>query len=132
GGNTTIGNSVATADVKGDGLRLNNVLGNIGFGTLNIFNDTGTGLCTRTAGGKVCAFALSNTGGAVNTTNGAAMDIDPVALSSTFTSVSSTNAPASGINLNTITGTLDLGTVSVTNAATTGLVFVNSSAAVTA
>jgi hypothetical protein len=116
GGNTTIGNSLATTDVKGDGLRLNNVLGSIGFGTLNIFNDTGTGLFIRTAGGKGGSFALSNTAGAVNTTNGAAMDIDPVALSSTFTTVSSTNAPAGGINLNTITGTLNLGNVSVTSA----------------
>ena len=131
GGNTAVGNSLATTDVKGDGLRLNNVLGSIGFGTLNIFNDTGTGLFIRTAGGKAGSFALSNTGGAINTTNGAAMDADPVALSSTFTSAS-TNAPVSGINLNTITGTLNLGNVSVTNAATTGLVFVNSSAAVTA
>jgi hypothetical protein len=132
GGNTTIGNSLVTTNIAGDGLRLNNVLGNLAFGTLNIFNDTGTGLFIRTAGGKGGSFAFGNTGGTINTTNGAAMDVDPVALNSTFTAVSSTNAAGAGINLNTVTGTLNLGNVSVTNATTTGLVLVNSSAAVTA
>ena len=132
GGSTTIGSLVTTTNVAGDGLRLNNVLGSIGFGTLNIGNDTGTGLFIRDGGGKGGTFAFGTAGGAVNTTNGAAMDIDPVAFNVTFTSVGSTNAAAYGINLDTITGTANLGNVSVTNTAGTGIRIVGSSATITA
>ena len=123
GGNTTIGDLVTTTNVSGDGLVLNNVLGDIAFGTLNIGNDNGTGLYIRDAAGKVGSFAFSNTGGSINTTNGSAMDIDPVTMNSTFANVKSTNANgqgistvANGIYLNTITGSVTINTGSITGA----------------
>lgn len=124
GGNTTIGSLVTTTNVTGDGLKMNSVLGDIAFGTLNIGNDNGAGLFIRDAGGKGGSFAFSNTGGTINTTNGPAMDIDPVTMNSTFASVSSTNANgqgssslANGINLNTVTGTVLINGGSITGAA---------------
>lgn len=123
GGNTTIGDLVTTTNITGDGLVLNNVLGNIAFGTLNIGNDNGTGLYIRDAAGKVGSFAFTNTGGSINTTNGAAMDIDPVTMNSTFASVTSTNANGqgistlgTGINLDTITGSVTINAGSITGA----------------
>ena len=127
GGNTTIGNTAITTNVTGDGLRLDDVLGEIAFGTLNIGNDSGTGLFIRDAGGKGGTFAFSNTGGTINTTNGSAMDIDPVVMNSTFASVSSSSANSqgsggsSGINLDTISGTVDINDGSITGA--TGAAF---------
>jgi hypothetical protein len=123
GGNLTIGSLVTTTNVTGDGLVLNNVLGDVAFGTLNIGNDNGTGLYIRDAAGKIGSFAFSNTGGTINTSNGPAMDIDPVTMNSTFASVSSTNANGqgisglgSGINLNTISGTVTINGGSITGA----------------
>ncbi len=123
GGNLSIGSLVTTTDVTGDGLVMNKVLGDIAFGTLNIGNDNGTGLFIRDAGGKGGSFAFGNTGGTINTTNGPAMDIDPVTMNSTFASVNSTNANGqgfsllgNGINLNTITGSVTINTGSITGA----------------
>ena len=123
GGNTTIGSLVTTTNVTGDGMVLDQVLGNIAFGTLNIGNDTGTGLYIRDATGKGGTFAFTNTGGTINTTNGPAMDIDPVTMNSTFASVSSTNANGqgastfgNGINLNTIAGSVTINGGSITGA----------------
>lgn len=123
GGNTTIGDLVTTTNITGDGLVLNNVLGDIAFGTLNIGNDNGTGLYIRDAAGKVGSFAFTNTSGSINTTNGAAMDIDPVTMNSTFASVKSTNANGqgastlgTGINLDTIAGSVTINAGSITGA----------------
>jgi hypothetical protein len=130
GGNTTIGNALATTDVTGFGLRLFNSKGSVGFGTLNIHNDTGTGLYAAPLPGD--SLTLSNTAGVISTTNGAALDITRVALNSTFASVSSTNAFTDGIALDTVSGTANMGNVSVTNATGAGIRFAGSSAAVTA
>lgn len=123
GGDTNIGNLMTTTNVTGDGLRLNQVLGDIAFGDLNIGNDNGTGLYIRDAGGKIGTFMFSNTGGTINTTNGTAMDIDPVTMNSTFASVSSSNANGqgssllgSGINLDTIAGSVTINGGSITGA----------------
>ena len=102
GGNTTVGS--LTNRVGGDGISFNNVAGNIGFGSLSIFNDNGTGLFVRDAGGKTGTFTISNTAGTVNTTNGTAMDIDPVQSNMTYSSVTSTNANGQGSSSNTAGG----------------------------
>ena len=132
GGATTITTS------SGDGLRMNNVLGDIAFTTLNITNDNGTGLYIRDAAGKGGSFNFSNTGGFINTTNGAAMDIDPVTMNSTFSSVSSTNAngqgissAANGINLDTISGTVTINGGSITGAQGDSFVVTGGNALVT-
>ena len=131
GGNTTIGSLVTTTDITGDGLSLDQVLGSIGFGTLNIGNDSGTGIYIRDAAGKGGSFAFATTGGSVNTTNGTALDIDPVALNMTLSSVTSSNATGSGILLDTVSGTANLGTVTVTNSGAAGVDVRNSTANVT-
>ncbi len=95
GGNTTIG-SIGNR-VEGDGFRMNNVLGGVAFGSLDIFNNNGTGWFVRDAGSKLTGtFALSTTSGTIDTTNGTAMDIDPVLVDLTFDAVSSTNANGQG------------------------------------
>ena len=58
--------------------------------------NNGTGIFVRDDAGKGGSFNFSNTSGTINTTNGAAMDIDPVAMNSTFDSVSSTGAAGQG------------------------------------
>ncbi|MEM8696685.1 MAG: inverse autotransporter beta domain-containing protein [Pseudomonadota bacterium] len=103
GGDMAIGSSGAR--VTGDGLRLNNVLGSIGFGDLDIFNDNGTALFVRDAGGKGGSFAFANSSGTIDATNGTALDIDPVAMNTVFDSVSASGG-ANGILLDTISGSV--------------------------
>ncbi|MEM7357661.1 MAG: inverse autotransporter beta domain-containing protein [Pseudomonadota bacterium] len=141
GGNTTVG--TIGNRVAGDGIRMNNVLGDIAFGTLNVFNDTGTGLFVRDAGTKGGgSFAISTTGGTIDTTNGTAMDIDPVMADFTFGSVSSTNANGQGSSNNQAGGVffdavdaqggaasnaVSIGTLSVTGSNGDGINIDNSS-----
>ncbi len=95
GGNTSIG--TIGNRVEGDGMRMNQVLGGVAFGTLDIFNNNGTGWFVRDAGSKGAGtFALSTTGGTADTTNGTALNIDPVMVDLTFASVTSTNANGQG------------------------------------
>ncbi|GHA13481.1 hypothetical protein GCM10008090_24020 [Arenicella chitinivorans] len=94
-GNTVVGINAANR-VQGDGVRLNNVLGDISFTNLNIFNDNGTGLYVRDAGGKTGTFSIAIAGGTVDTTNGTALDIDPVLANIVLGSVFSTNANGQG------------------------------------
>jgi len=95
GGNTSIG--TIGNRVEGDGFRMNQVLGGVAFDTLDIFSNNGTGWFVRDAGSKTAGtFALSTTGGTVDTTNGTALDIDPVMVDLNFTTVSSTNANGQG------------------------------------
>ena len=129
GGTVTIGS--VPSDVVGDGLQLNDVSGALAFTTMNIHNDDGTGLYVNTKIGST-TFSLSNTGGAIDTTNGAALFLDPLTADLTFSSVSSTNSTTDGITLDAVAGTVNLGNVTVTNAAGSGLSMANSTADVTA
>lgn len=95
----TIGNRV-----EGDGVRLNLVLGNVNFSDLDVFNNNGTGLFVRDAGAKAGTFGISTTTGTINTTNGTALDIDPVQGNFTFATIDSTNANGQGSSLNTAGG----------------------------
>ena len=91
-GNWNIGQGTAANQrVGGNGLDLEAVTGNLSFGTLNIFNNVGTGLLvnTKTAG---TTFSLSNTGGVINTNSGSAMNLDPLTANLTFSSVTSSHA----------------------------------------
>ncbi|MDF1606914.1 hypothetical protein PZ897_01855 [Hoeflea sp. YIM 152468] len=129
GGNLTVG---AIGDrVEGDGVRLDQVLGDIAFGTVDIFNNNGTGLFIRDAAGKGGIFAFGNTGGTIDATNGAAVDIDPVTMNSTFASLTSTASAGRGVNLDTIAGTFTVtGTTSITGSTTQGVRVVTSTAAI--
>ncbi|MEZ0277433.1 MAG: beta strand repeat-containing protein, partial [Roseimicrobium sp.] len=129
-GNWNIGQGTGNR-VNGDGLRFDAPSGEVAFGTLNIFNDSGTGLYvdTKTLG---TTFTLNNTGGSVNTTSGSAMFLDPLTVNLTFASVSSTNSNGSGIYLDEVAGTLNLGNVTITNSANAAYVQEDSTVAVTA
>ncbi|WP_162142035.1 beta strand repeat-containing protein [Ilumatobacter coccineus] len=141
-GDSSIGDPATPADIVGDGLRLNDVSGSIDFGTLDIGNTDGTGLYVRDAGGKAGAFQLDTDAGTINTVNGAAVDIDPVALGlgagdgMVLTSVTALNSgpgtTAHGINLDTVSGAFTVtGDTSLTRTGgelTNGIVIVDSSA----
>ncbi|MDR3406765.1 MAG: inverse autotransporter beta domain-containing protein [Chthoniobacter sp.] len=127
----TIGANTSPATrVQGNGLNFQGPTGNLAFTTLNISNNAGTGLLvnTKTLG---TTFTLSNTGGAVDTTNGTALNLDPLTANLTFPAVKSTNAPTSGVILNTVAGSVSLGAVTVSGATNSGLSLVGSSANVT-
>lgn len=123
GGNTSIGDLINPSNISGHGLWLNDVLGSIGFGTLNIGNDGGTGLFIRDAdkGGSE-EFLFGNTAGSINTTNGTALDIDPVTMASTFASITSTDAAGHGLLIDQISGDITIGATTVTNAGGSGIV----------
>ena len=75
----TIGSSTDTTQVKGDGLRLIDPTGSLLIATLNVFNDTGTGVLIDTKGGGT-TFALATSSGLITTTNGPAMSLDQAAI----------------------------------------------------
>ncbi|MBB4002549.1 hypothetical protein [Aurantimonas endophytica] len=95
-GNLTIGDQANPAVVVGDGLRLNQVAGDLDFASLLIANSNGAGLFIRDRGGPGGDFSFGNDSGAITTVGGTAIDIDPVALAARFGSVSSTNANGQG------------------------------------
>jgi hypothetical protein len=131
GGTANIGQG-AGARVAGNGLEFQGPTGDLAFGTLNIFNNAGTGLLVNTKTLATTFSNLSNTTGVINTTGGAAMNLDPLTVNLTFSSVTSANSPTSGVIINTVGGSLALGNVTVTNATAAGISMVASSAAVTA
>jgi trimeric autotransporter adhesin len=123
GGNLTIGS--VGSPVTGVGLNLNEVLGDLAFGTLNITNTGGAGLFVRDDAGKLGSFALSNTSGTINTTGGTAVDIDPVTLNMTLDAVNASGG-AHGVLLDTVTGTFNVTGGAITGTTTAGLAITNS------
>jgi hypothetical protein len=95
-GDLTIGNPANPAAILGDGLRLNQVAGDLDFASLLIANANGAGLFIRDRGGPGGDFSFGNDSGAITTVGGTAIDIDPVALAARFGTVSSTNAAGQG------------------------------------
>ena len=108
----SIGSSTDTTQVKGDGLRLIDPTGSLLVATLNVFNDTGTGVLVNTKGG-LTTFALATTTGNITTTNGPAMNLDPLALTMNLSAVRSDNSPTNGIRLDTVSGALAIGTTTL-------------------
>ncbi|UVK42629.1 hypothetical protein BPNPMPFG_004327 [Mesorhizobium sp. AR07] len=78
-------------------------------GGLSIQNSGGTGFSADR--GAVALTGVNN----VTTTNGTGVSISNASVSGGFTSVSASFAAGSGINLQNLTGTLDLGTGTLTN-----------------
>jgi hypothetical protein len=136
-GGLTIGDQSNPAAIGGDGLRLNQVAGDLAFTSLLIANADGTGLFIRDRGGPGGDFSFGNTGGAIRTAGGAALDVDPVLLAARFGRVSSTNAArqgsggADGVFLDRILArdsgapALVIDTLSISGAAGNGLVATN-------
>ncbi|MEQ8480944.1 MAG: inverse autotransporter beta domain-containing protein [Hoeflea sp.] len=136
GGTLDIGQGTGNR-VVGDGLSLINPTGDLGFTTLNIFNDNGTGLEVNTKGATT-TFNLDNAGGTVDTTNGTALFLDPLTMNLVFATVNSTGADDGGgfdsgvfIEEGDASGgaggvALDIGTLNITGSAGAGLVIENS------
>ncbi len=103
GGVTRIGDPTITDF----GLRLGGVFGALGFDSLSITNSGGEGLWVRDGGGKPGNFALSIADGSISTTNGTAIDIDPVALDVTLSQLQSSGGNQ-GIRLATVTGRVEI------------------------
>jgi hypothetical protein len=118
-----VGVSTST-NLVGDGLRLIDPTGNLRFSTLNIFNRNGTGLLVDTKGGGT-TFNLETAGGIITTTNGAALNLDPLTVDLVFTSVSSTNSPTSGILIDTTSGDIAIGTTILEEAANEAIIISN-------
>ncbi|TPO09990.1 S-layer family protein [Mesorhizobium sp. B1-1-5] len=116
-GNTTIDNSASA----GRGVNIENAASTttVTFdGALGITTSTGTGL--RVSSSAAPAATIVNVTGAgtrsVSTSNGTAVDIASATLNGGFTSVSASfSGTANGINLQQVTGSLDLGTGTLTN-----------------
>jgi len=115
----------AAARVGGAGVTLTEVDGALTFGTLNVFNNGGTGLTVNNT--KSGTFTLTNTTGTVNTTAGTALNLDPLLIDLNFTAVSSTGATGAGIVLSHVQGAgtggnaLTIGTLTITNSGQQGL-----------
>ncbi|MEH6721134.1 MAG: hypothetical protein V7704_19820 [Aurantimonas endophytica] len=77
------------ARVEGNGVTFLNTIGIFNAGTLNIANNNGTGLLVDTKGAGT-TFTLNSTGGAVDTTNGTAINLDPLTVGMTLDSVTAT------------------------------------------
>ncbi|WP_188393765.1 S-layer family protein [Mesorhizobium sp. SARCC-RB16n] len=147
GGTVSVGTldiGTTGARVQGDGLNLTSTSGTLDLGTFTIANNSGTGLLvdTKTAGTN---FTLNSSGGSVDTTGGAAFNLDPLTVNMTIGSVTAaggtsgiifdgvagtftvtgattiTGTSGDGISaINTNTGTFNFNTVTVNNALTSG------------
>ncbi|MEZ4570092.1 MAG: hypothetical protein R2849_07155 [Thermomicrobiales bacterium] len=125
-GTTQIGQGTAGAQrVQGDGISFLNPSGDLGFGTLNIFNDSGTGLEVDTKG-LGTTFVLGSTGGSIDTNGGPATFLDPLTTALTFGSVTSVGSPTFGVKFDQVAGTVTISALTITNATGDGL-FVNGS-----
>ncbi len=93
--------------------------GTLNFKQLDIYNDTGTGLLVKN---PATNLTLVTGGGNINTTNGAAIDMDPTTINMKLNSVTSTNAAntSSGpaIHLDDIRGSLFIDRTTITDAGT--------------
>lgn len=128
GGDTMIG---SLARVRGDGVRLFSPTGTLDFGILTVRNNVGTGILvdTKTQG---TTFTLdTDAGSTVDTTNGAAMFLDPLTLGLggadhfVIDSATSTNSPTVGVGFDTAGGVADIKSINVSGAGTAGLQVAN-------
>ncbi|MFS2108851.1 hypothetical protein ACCC88_04125 [Sphingomonas sp. Sphisp140] len=112
--------------ITGTGLSLTNVTGTLNFTDLNIANNAGTGLIV--ANSKANNFTLGTTGGAIDTTNGTAINLDPLTIHMVLGSVRSTGG-AYGILLDQVEGNFTVtGSVSVIGATNTSIAIRNNTA----
>ena len=116
-GTLTLGTTGAR--ITGDGLSLTNVTGTLNFSDLNIANNGGTGLIV--ANSKTNNFTLGTTGGAIDTTNGTAINLDPLTINMVLNSVSASGGTY-GILLDQVLGNFTVtGAVNVSGATNTAI-----------
>lgn len=121
GGNTVLGTTAAR--LTGNGLYLTNVEGTLSFADLDIANDSGTGLLVVNS--KANNFTLNvDTGGAasatIDTTNGTALNLDPLSVNMVFASVNSSGG-TSGVILDAVDGSVVINGGAISG--TTGVAF---------
>ncbi|MGX8010566.1 hypothetical protein ACVDG8_017195 [Mesorhizobium sp. ORM8.1] len=122
GGSLTVGNTGAR--VLGDGLSFINPTGTLNFTTLNVANDSGTGVLVNTKGAGT-TFTLTNTGGSVDTTAGTAFNLDPLTVNMTLTTVNA-GGGASGIIFDGVAGTFTVtGATAIGNTSGFGIDAIN-------
>ena len=119
----TIGSTAAS--VQGDGLSMIDVSGALEIDDLDIWNNGGTGLLVDTKNGSTI-FSLdidtSSSGSSnITTTNGTALDLDPLTVDIEFATVSSTGAEGNGITLDTVSGDIDITLATIENAGADGI-----------
>jgi hypothetical protein len=127
----TIGSSTDSTQVKGDGLRLLDPTGTWTIDSLNVFNDTGTGVLVNTKGGGT-TFTLNTTDGNILTTNGTALNLDPLTVGMSLATVRSDTAPTNGIKLDTVRGALTIDTTILNDGVGIPIVIQNTPAELTA
>ncbi len=108
-GNFTVGDLSDTTMVTGDGVRLIDPSGTLAFSVLNIANDTGTGLLVDTKGGGT-TFLMNTMGGSIITTNGPAMNLDPLTINFVLDTVRSDDSPTWGAFYDTVSGNMSIET----------------------
>ncbi|TPL82736.1 hypothetical protein FJ950_20505 [Mesorhizobium sp. B2-3-14] len=120
-GTLTVGTTGAR--VQGDGLNLLNTSGTLDLGTFSIANNGDTGLLVNEKGGTT--FTLNSSGGSVDTTNGTAINLDPLTVHMTLGSVTATGG-ASGIIFDGVAGTFAVtGATSITGTSGAGINAIN-------
>ncbi|WP_225248149.1 hypothetical protein [Mesorhizobium sp. J8] len=121
-GTLTVGTTGAR--VQGDGLNLTNTSGTLDLGTFTVANNAGTGVLVDTKGASTI-FTLNSSGGSVDTTNGAAFNLDPLTVNMTVASVNATGG-TNGIIFDGVAGTFTVtGATSVTGTTGAGISAVN-------
>lgn len=113
--------------IQGDGLSFVDPSGDFNVATLNIANDTGTGLSVDTKSGGT-TFNLVTGGGIIDTAGGPAMFLDPLTGNINLASVTSAGSTGNGIELDEFDGALTIGTTTIADPASDGIVVINDGA----
>ncbi|WP_181763378.1 right-handed parallel beta-helix repeat-containing protein [Mesorhizobium sp. B2-4-15] len=128
GGTVSVGTldiGTLAARVSGDGISLVNTSGTLDLGTFTVFNDGGTGLLVDAKGPPATTFSLNSSGGSVDTTNGAAFNLDPLTVNMTVDSVSASGG-ANGIIFDGVAGTFTVtGATTITGTTGDGISAIN-------
>lgn len=102
----TIGDAMVTNNVTGDGFRLIDPTGDLSISSLQVANDMGTGLFVDTKGGGTTFNLVTGGSSSITTTNGAALNLDPLTVNLQFASLESTGSSTSGILLDVVSGNI--------------------------
>ncbi|PLP58278.1 hypothetical protein CYK37_15320 [Mesorhizobium loti] len=127
GGTLTVGTTGAR--VTGDGINFLNPIGTLNFTTLNVANNSGTGILvdTKAAG---TTFSLNNSDGVVDTVGGAAFNLDPLTVNMTFASVTA-NGGTNGVIFDQVAGIFRvLGATTITGTTGFGVNAINTNTGV--
>ncbi|MEI9415162.1 hypothetical protein [Mesorhizobium sp. Cs1321R2N1] len=108
--------------VQGNGLSFTNTTGTLDLGALSLANNAGTGVLAST---KTTNFTLNSSGGSVDTTGGAAFNLDPLTVGMVLNSVAASGG-ASGIIFDGVAGTFTVtGATTVTGTSGDGISAIN-------